>query len=260
MRSVGDTRTPGLIPLSVSGGRVNAARAVDARRPPLSPNGPGGTWVSCDVDHDGVALSDQCPDRVRARTPDGCPDADADGVRDNRDNCTTTPNLAQADDDGDGVGNACDVRPRGEDPDGDGKPNLDDRCPTVYGTQADGCPDVVVATDGDAHPVTSRGSVVAGHSGQGRRQGDAETCPRGRKTCPKAANVIVRLTRSATASLRFEQRVKRGRRTSWKVYRTRSMQATASARTYTLNGLKPGSYRVKVTVGGKGKTKNFTVR
>ena len=93
MRSVGDTRTPGLIPVSVSGGRVNAARAVDARgTPPLSPNGPGGPWVTCDPDHDGDVLNlDICPDLYGRGTLDGCPDADADGVNDSRDNCTSTP-------------------------------------------------------------------------------------------------------------------------------------------------------------------------
>ena len=71
--------------------------------------------------------------------------------------------------------------------------------------------------------------------------------------------MTVRLTRSATASLRFEQRVKRGRRMVWKAYRTRSMKATASAGSVTLKGLKKGSYRVKVTVGRSAKTKSFTV-
>lgn len=37
------------------------------------------------------------------------PDADADGVADNADNCLTTPNAAQLDTNGDGFGNACDA-------------------------------------------------------------------------------------------------------------------------------------------------------
>ena len=85
-------------------------------------------------------------------------------------------------------------------------------------------------------------------------------CPRGRKTCAKVANVTVRLTRAATASLRFEQRVKRGRRMVWKAYRTGSLRATASARTFKLRGMKKGSYRVKVTVGRSSQTKSFTVK
>ena len=72
--------------------------------------------------------------------------------------------------------------------------------------------------------------------------------------------MTVRLTRTATASLRFEQGRKRGRKTVWKRYTVRSLNATTSARSYTLKRLKKGSYRVIVTVAGKGKTKNFTVK
>ena len=144
MRSVGDTRTPGLIPLSVSGGRVNAARAVDARgTPPLSPNGPGGAWASCDPDHDGVVLNDKCREPVRAARPTAArtptPTASATTVTTARPRPTsprpTTTATASA--------TPCDPTPRGEDPDGDGKPNLDDACPTVYGTLANGCPELV---------------------------------------------------------------------------------------------------------------------
>ena len=85
-------------------------------------------------------------------------------------------------------------------------------------------------------------------------------CPGARRTCLKTAKVTVRLTRAATASLRFEQRVKRGSRMIWKRYTTKSLNATTSARSYSLKRLKKGSYRVVVTVAGKGKTKNFIVR
>ena len=191
MRSVGDTRTPGLIPVSVSGGRVNAARAVDARgTPPLSPNGPGGPWVTCDPDHDGVVLNlDMCPDLYGRGTLDGCPDADADGVNDSRDNCTSTPNSAQADDDGDRLGNACDPTPRGEDPDGDRKPNLDDACPTVYGTLANGCPEPITPQpDGARRAPRRRPRLALGPSAAVVRVDVKVTpkkCPRGRKTCAK---------------------------------------------------------------------------
>ena len=182
MRSVGDTRTPGLIPVSVSGGRVNAARAVDARgTPPLSPNGPGGPWVTCDPDHDGVVLNlDICPDLYGRGTLDGCPDADADGVDDSRDNCTSTPNFAQADDDGDRLGNACDPTPRGEDPDGDRTPNLDDACPTVYGYAGQRLPRADhAAAHGHAEPHADAPAWPwdQRRGGQGRRQGDAQEVP-----------------------------------------------------------------------------------
>ena len=38
-------------------------------------------------------------------------DGDGDGVPDDLDNCPTTPNAAQADSDGDRVGDLCDVEP-----------------------------------------------------------------------------------------------------------------------------------------------------
>ena len=58
--------------------------------------------------------------------------------------------------------------------------------------------------------------------------------PARRKTCQKSAKVTVRLTRTAKASLRFEQGRKRGRKTVWKRYTVRSLNATTSARSYTL--------------------------
>ncbi len=63
-------------------------------------------------------------------TPDT--DADGDGLPDISDNCPSVTNASQSDDDGDGIGNACDDDDNGdEDTDGDGIEDDDDNCPDV---------------------------------------------------------------------------------------------------------------------------------
>ena len=64
-------------------------------------------------------------------------DSDGDGVCDNQDNCDFTANPDQADNDGDGIGNACDDTPNGPcgsqggDSDGDGVCDNQDNCRTT---------------------------------------------------------------------------------------------------------------------------------
>ncbi len=61
---------------------------------------------------------------VKDKVPPACPDADGDGVCNDKDNCDTNKNADQLDTDKDGAGNVCD-----DDDDGDGVKDPTDNCP-----------------------------------------------------------------------------------------------------------------------------------
>jgi Thrombospondin type 3 repeat len=214
-----------------------------------------------DTDHDGVPdARDLCPN-VTVSGGFGCRDDDDDRVpNDGRDNCPYVANTNQIDADADGAGDACDGTPRGLDADGDGKPALDDACPTVHGTLANGCPAPPPDRDGDGRPdtvdacpdepaTTPNGCPIAQIGG---------ISPRVKK---RTATVTVSTDRAATVKLLVQRKKGRG----WVRVATKSLATVGNRATLTVRRLKPGVHRVKVSIsssGGAGtaRTKSFRVR
>jgi hypothetical protein len=93
-------------------------------------------WIPVNAagNNDGLAIDDVTITTLQA-------DADHDGVPDAADNCPAAGNQDQANTDGDGQGNACDL-----DDDGDGAPDATDNCPAANADQSD------IDADGQGDP------------------------------------------------------------------------------------------------------------
>jgi Subtilase family/Thrombospondin type 3 repeat len=230
---------PGLLGISVTGGRANAAGALAAA----------------------------------AR------DSDGDGTADALDNCPAQANTDQADADRDAIGDLCDPTPRGGDRDGDVRPDLDDGCPTVAGSGADGCPvnpPRAVDSDGDGR---IDGSDACPREAAATPDGcrvprllslSVKVTPkrcRARRACRRRADVRISTDRTATARVTIERKRCSNRRCRWARVATRATTLAPTAATVKVrsSGLKRGSFRAVVVLSSNAGSaqpgrKSFRVR
>jgi DNA/RNA endonuclease G (NUC1) len=142
-----------------------------------------------DDDNDGVAdASDLCPQtplNTQVNT-DGCPDADGDGIADASDNCPNVANADQADNDHDGLGDACD-----SDDDNDGDADETDCAPlneAINHSAIEVCDGVDNNCDGNV----DEGFTDTNNDGQADcvdTDDDGDTVPDANDNCPLNANM-----------------------------------------------------------------------
>jgi thermitase len=233
----------GLDPLSVTGARADALRAIVLRPPDTDRDGIGDAWDDCtraadagqfdtdadgtgdacdDDDADGVPYSrDACPDLTALKSTNGCPetiDNDGDGVVDVNDDCPIDPGPAAL--------GGC---PR--DSDDDGRIDTLDACPRQGASTDSGCPRPRI------------------------RSVRVRTARCGKRVCLK---VRIRLAHSARITMTAQRCARRDGGCRWRTLVTRRRQA----RTYAVTlKLRPGRYRVRVVArNAEGKSRALSER
>jgi thermitase len=196
--------TDGLDGLSVTGGRLNAHAAVRAA--------------------------------VQAAR---LVDADNDGIRDGMDTCATTPDPAQADTDGDGVGDACDATPSG----------LPAAAPPIAAS-ASSPPQTASAV---APPAPARIRPPRLLAVATPRGATVRLCAARRRGCtPRPLTVTFRLDRAATVTARVERRTCARGRCRYVAAATIRLGASAGAHRLIIGARGPtarltaGRYRLRI--------------
>ena len=163
-------------------------------------------------------------------------DEDGDGSANGTDNCWRS--MDTGDPDGDGVGGTCDLTPRGVDADGDGKPAVDDSCPSVYGTLANGCPAPPPPpnTDGD-------GFIDAADACPTERAQTRNGCPLpaltglSGKVTKRGSRRYVTVRASTTRAAVVRILVQRKKGTKWVKVKKRTLATSANRVTLTVSRL-----------------------
>lgn len=146
---------------------------------------------ACDGDDDNDGVSD--PNDLCPNTPfgtvvnsDGCPDADDDGVADSGDNCPNVSNTDQADNDNDGLGDACDA-----DDDNDGDPDESD-CAPLNDAINHSAVEVCDGVDNNCDSIVDEGFPDTDNDGQANcvdNDDDGDSVPDANDNCPLIANM-----------------------------------------------------------------------